>query len=169
MIATVVALAAVALSVMACGSSNATGTETITGTVTGAAALAGAPAIPLRLAGPVNTTASITLGTKKTQNTVVTFKTTDGSLAVRHTRTTTGHELLITCKIRYVTTATYTVLGGQSTGEFAGATGSGTLTVTLQGSLPALGNGQCETSSTQPTQASAVITFHAAGPLTIRK
>jgi hypothetical protein len=37
---------------------------------------------------------------------------------------------MITCRVKYLTTATYTVLGNQGTGKFAGAKGSRRLTIT---------------------------------------
>jgi hypothetical protein len=117
----------------------------------------------------VSTTASITLKTKKSQNGVIAFKTPDGDLVVRHTKTNIGHKLMITCRVKYLTTATCTVLGSQGTGKFAGAKGSGTLTITLEGNLPKLSNGQCESVNIRPAENSAVITFHASGPLTVGK
>lgn len=99
----------------------------------------------------------------------VTFKTADGSFVVKHAKTRVSHELTVTCRIKYLTTAAYTVVGSQSTGKFAGANGSGTLTITLQGNQPRLSDGQCQTVSIRPTQNSAVITFHASGPLTVGK
>ncbi len=165
----VLALASVGLCAVACGSSNTTGTETITGMVTGTAAVAGAPTIPLRLTGPVSTTASITLGTGTTKNRLVTFKTPDGNFVVRHTKTKVGHELMITCEVKYLTTATYSVLGSQGTGKFTGAKGNGKLSITFQGNLPKLSKGQCESTKIRPAEKGAVIMFHASGPLTVGK
>jgi hypothetical protein len=127
------------------------------------------PTIPLRLTGPVSTTASITLGTGTTKNRLVTFKTPDGNFVVRHTKTKVGHELMIMCKVKYLTTATYTVLGSRGTGKFTGAKGGGKLSITFQGNLPKLSNDQCESTKIRPAEKGAVIMFHASGPLTVGK
>jgi hypothetical protein len=148
------------------------GTETISGTLTGAQAMATNPVFHLTLKGPVNTTANLPLGTtspKKGQ--ARTIKTSAGNLVIVGGTPASTQKLLSTktCRFAFGTTLPYTVDGGKSTGQFAGATGNGKAALLLQADLPKLSDGKCDTSSTaQPVPSSALATFKAAGPLTLK-
>jgi hypothetical protein len=150
------------------------GTETLTGQVTGAAAAASSTTIPLKLAGVVNTTSSITLNSSK--STSVVFKTPVGNLAVTHTNSNgTGTVISAAeCRAKQVVAVTYTVIGSKSTGKFAGATGSGKVTVIFEADGPKYTSGskkgQCnQSSNAQPLASGALATFAGAGPLTIKQ
>ena len=148
------------------------GTETAAGTLNGVAAMASNPVFHLTFRGPVNTTASAPLGgapPKEGQS--HTFKTAAGDFVIMVTKVTDSAKLLnaSTCRFAAGTTVTYTVSGDKSTGQFAGATGHGQAVILLEADLPKLSNGKCNTSnSAQPTANTAVSTFKAAGPLTLK-
>jgi len=147
------------------------GTETISGTLKGAAAMTSNPVFHLTFRGPVNTTASYPLGSSPKKGRTHTFKTAVGDFVIVGGMGTTTQKLLSTstCRFEFATTVPYTVSAAESTGKFAGATGSGKAVVLFQGDLPKLKNGKCNESATaQPTVSTVVTTFKAAGPLTVR-
>jgi hypothetical protein len=146
------------------------GTETISGTLKGKAAMASNPVFQLTFRGPVNTTASFPIGNAPKKGQPHTFKTAAGNFVIMTGTSSTTQKLLSTstCRFEFSTTVPYTVSGSQSTGQFAGATGSGRAVVQFLGDLPKV-NGKCNTSSTAvPTVSTVVSTFKAAGPLTLR-
>jgi hypothetical protein len=147
------------------------GTETISGTLKGEAAMAPNPVFHLTFRGPVNTTAAFPLGTAPKKGQPATIKTGAGNFVIVSGTSSTTQRLLSTstCRFEFSTTIPYTVSGGQSTGQFAGATGSGQAAVQFLGDLPKLGNGKCNTGSTAVPKVSTVVsTFKAAGPLTLK-
>ena len=147
------------------------GTETITGTLKGDAAMANNPAFHLTFRGPVNTTATFPLGIAPRKGQTHTIKTAAGDFVFVTGKTSTTEKLLSTstCRFELATTVPYTVSGAHSTGQFAGATGSGKATVALAGNLPKLSDGKCNMTSTAvPTAGTVVSTFTAAGPLTLK-
>jgi hypothetical protein len=147
------------------------GTETITGTLIGAEAMTSRPVFHLTFRGPVNTTATYPLGTSPKKGHTHTFKTTAGNFVIVTGASSSTHKLLspTTCRFEFMTTVPYTVSGSQSTGHFAGATGTGKATVLFQGNLPKLKNGKCNESATAaPITSTVVVTFKAAGPLTVK-
>lgn len=147
------------------------GTETITGTLKGAAAMATNPVFHLTFSGPVNTTATFPLGAAPRKGQTHTFKTTAGNFVIVTGTGSTTQRLLSTstCRFEFSTTVPYTVSGGHSTGQFAGASGSGKALVGFVGDLPKLSNGKCNTSTTAVPRVNTVVsTFRAAGPLTLR-
>jgi hypothetical protein len=147
------------------------GTETISGTLKGDAAMSASPVFHLTFRGPVNTTGTFALGKapkKKVQPR--TFKTAAGNFVIMTGTGSTTQKLLSTstCRFEFSTTVPYTVSGGQSTGQFAGATGSGRAVVVFAGNLPKV-NGKCNTSTTaMPAVSTVVSTFRAAGPMTLK-
>jgi len=147
------------------------GTETISGTLTGAQAMASNPTFRLTFRGPVNTTADIPIHSQ-TKGQANTFKTGAGNLVVTATGPVASTQRLLstsTCRFEIGRSQAYTVDGSKSTGQFAGATGNGRAAVTVQATLPKLSNGKCNTStSAQPVKNSAMATFKAAGPLTLK-
>jgi hypothetical protein len=147
------------------------GTETITGTLNGTAAMASNPVFHLTFRGPVNTTATFPLGSSPKKGQAIAFKTAAGNFAIV-SGTSSGIQKLLsasTCRFEFATTVPYTVSGAKSTGKFAGATGSGKAVVLLEGNLPKLTNGKCNTTSTaQPAASTVVSTFRATGPLTLK-
>src|SRR5260370_12547346 len=95
-------------------------------------------------------------------------KTAAGNSVIVTGTATSTHKLLSppTCRFEFMTTAPYTVSGGQSTGRFAGATGTGKAVVLFQGNLPKLKSGKCnEGTPAQPTVSTLVVTCNAPCPL----
>jgi len=179
---------AVAAGVVACGgSSTVSGTETLTGVLGGAAAaqlLNSNSNVPLAFsslvfAGPVKTSvANISLGNNKSRTANHTFVTPAGNFTVTRTVKTNGQpQPSVTGKtgsLCYFTqnagTGSYIVDGSQSTGKFAGATGSGTYSVTIVAASNLLpGKTACSANNTGKVSAKGtVITFKASGPLTVK-
>jgi hypothetical protein len=169
--------AGIALLAAGCGGSASgataqkSGTETITGKITGQAALATNPVFTLTFRGPVNTTSTHPLGNAPRKGQPFAFKTAAGNFVIIAGTSSTTQRLLstATCTFEFATTLPYTVSGSMSTGQFAGATGSGKAVVVFKGDLPKLSSGKCNTSATaQPKPSTVVATFAAAGPLTIK-
>jgi hypothetical protein len=149
------------------------GTETIKGSLTGAAAAAGNhPVVTLTFRGPVNTTAPLPLGFLPGQGQDLTIKTAVGNLVIAGSKGVVDSRALLsasTCRFEFGTATTYTVVGSKSTGKFAGATGSGKAALTLLANLPKLSDGRCnESTNATPETSTAVATFAAAGPLTVK-
>jgi hypothetical protein len=176
-LAVTILAAGIALLAAGCGGSangaaaSKSGTETISGTLRGQAAMATNPVFHLTFSGPVNTTATFPLGAAPRKGQTQTFKTGAGKLVIVTGTSSTTQRLLSTstCRFELSTTVPYTVSGGHSTGQFAGASGNGKALVGFMGELPKLGNGKCNTSTTAvPKVRTVVSTFKAAGPLTIR-
>src|SRR5260370_34548070 len=95
-------------------------------------------------------------------------KTAAGNSVIVTGTATSTHKLLSPppCRFEFMTTAPYTVSGGQSTGRFAGATGTGKAVVLFQGNLPKLKSGKCNKSPTaQPTPSTVVVTVQPSRPL----
>jgi hypothetical protein len=147
------------------------GTETISGTLKGQAAMSASPVFHLTFHGPVTTAGTFPLGNApKEKGRPRTLKTAAGNFVIMTRTGSTTQKLLSTstCRFEFSTTVPYTVSGGQSTGQFAGATGSGRAVVVFAGNLPKV-NGKCNTSTTAaPAVSTVVSTFRAAGPLTLK-
>ncbi len=184
----VLALAAVLAACTSSGSSTGTatakakatttpvpGTETLSGKLTGpAAASTGVLVFHLRLTGPVGTTATIRLGTEVPEKyELYTFHTAEGDLAVTLASagtSTGGLKSATTCLYVLTTAVPFTVDGANSTGKFAGATGTGTAVVVSSGDDPKLSDGTCNTSrDALPSAKTAVATFAATIKLTVRQ
>jgi hypothetical protein len=169
----------------ACSSSSTSGTETFTGVLAGAAAAntfnsnsnVGLSFHSMTFSGPVNTTAtSVSLGSSA--NGPHTFHTAAGNLTVTHEQKTNGNENpTITGKVGGTChlkgsggTGTYTVDGSQSTGSFAGATGSGNYSITYAAYATLHpGDSTCTANNIgNVVSTGAAITFKASGPLTIK-
>lgn len=184
-LAALTAVLALAAGLAACtssGSSTATatatpvsGTETLSGKLTGpAAASTGILVFHLRLTGPVGTTATIRLGTEVPEKyELYTIHTAVGDLAVTLASagtSTGGLKSATTCLYVLTTTVPFTVDGANSTGTFAGATGTGTAVAVSSGDDPKLSDGTCNTSRDAPPSATtAVATFTATIKLTVRQ
>ena len=187
-LAALTAVLALAAGLAACtssGSSTATpppghrtpvsGTETLSGKLTGsAAASTDILVFHLRLTGPVSTTATIRLGTGVPEKyELYTIHTAVGDLAVTLASagtSTGGLKSATTCLYVLTTAVPFTVDGANSTGKFAGATGTGTAVVVSSGDDPKLSDGTCNTSRTAPPSATtAVATFAATIKLTVRQ
>jgi hypothetical protein len=187
---------AVAAAVGACSSSGSStsatatatsGTETITATLTGAPAAsylnsggATPPSFPsVVFAGVVNTTirGPATLGHSTAKIVTYTFMTPAGNLTIRRTRKTLSNQLApaghsgSTCYFTASSTGVYTVVGSQSTGKFAGATGSGTyVTTVILGADLQPGRTICNVSNAGTVIAKGTsITYRASGPLTVKQ
>ena len=183
-LAALTAVLALAAGLAACtssGSSTATatttpvsGTETLSGKLTGSAAVSGILVFHLRLTGPVGTTATIRLGTEVPEKyELYTIHTAVGDLAVTLASagtSTGGLKSAATCLYVLTTAVPFTVDGANSTGKFAGATGTGTAVVVSSGDDPKLSDGACNTSrDALPSAKTAVATFAATIKLTIRQ
>jgi hypothetical protein len=146
------------------------GTETISGTLKGAAAMTSSPVFHLTFRGPVDTTATYPVSSSPKDH-IHTFTTAAGDFVIVSGMSVSTHKLLSTstCRFEIATSVPYTVSGAKSTGKFAGATGHGKAVVLFQGDLPKLKSGKCNESTTaQPTVSTVVVTFKAAGPLTLK-
>jgi hypothetical protein len=190
-----IALAAAAGACSSSGSSTSataaatprSGTETITATLTGAAAAsylnsggATPPAFPsVVFAGVVTTTirGPVTLGSATGKTVIHTFVTPAGNLTIRRTEKTRNTQLApagqsgSTCYFTASSTGVYTVVGSQSTGKFAGATGGGTYVTTVAlGADLQPGRTTCSVSSAGAVIAKGTsITYRASGPLTVKQ
>ena len=182
-LAALTAVLALAAGLAACtssgsGSATATatpmsGTETVSGKLTGSASMSDIPVFHLRLTGPVGTTATIRLGTEVPEKyELYTIHTAMGDLAVTLASagtSTGGLQSATTCLYVLTTAVPFTVDGANSTGKFAGATGTGTAVVVSSGDDPKLSDGACNTSrDALPSATTAVATFAAAIKLTVR-
>jgi hypothetical protein len=177
---------AVAAGVGACGgSSTVSGTETLTGVVGGAAAAKSLnnnvpPRFPsLVFAGPVKTSmTNVSLGNNKSLTTNRTFVTPAGNFTVTRTVKSRGQQQPSvtgksgsTCYFRLNGgSGSYAVDGSHSTGKFAGATGSGTYSITLVATANLLpGKTTCSGNNAgNVTAKGTAVTFKASGPLTVK-
>ena len=145
--------------------------EWISGFLAGPGALANAPVVPLQLTGAVNTRGSINLGGNASVTPIPTHK---GTLTVKHGNPNPPPRLdQRTCRATVTVITGYTVLGGQSSGVFWGAKGSGRAVVVFSFIAPRYTHGphkgQCDFGqNVQPEPNGAWISFHAQGPLFLR-
>lgn len=128
----------------------------------------------MRLTEPVGTTATIRLGTEVPEKyELYTIHTAMGDLAVTLASagtSTGGLKSATTCLYVLTTAVPFTVDGANSTGKFAGATGTGTAVVVSSGDDPKLSDGACNTSrDALPSAKTAVATFAATIKLTVRQ
>ena len=183
-LAALIAVLALAAGLAACtspGSSTApaaatpsSGTETVSGKLTGSAAASDHPVFHLTLTGPVGTTATIQLGPEvPQQGDLYTFHTAVGDLAVTlaSAGTNTGDlKSAKTCLYALTTSVPFTVDGANSTGKFAGATGTGTAVFMFSGDDPKLSDGTCNTSRyAQASAKTSVATLTATIKLTVKQ
>jgi hypothetical protein len=163
------------------------GTETITGTVTGTPVInyvdnGGKTSLSfpsMVFTGPVDTTSKgpVSLGGSTDKTSTHTFVTAAGNLTVQRTSKTTKGQLTpngkngSTCYFAETGTYSYAAVGSQSTGKFAGATGSGTGTTTVVlGANLQPGKTTCSVSNTSNViTKGASITFKLSGPLTLKQ
>lgn len=148
-----------------------TGPEVLSGSVQGQAALANAPHIPLTLQGVVPTSApGFVLG--HSHSTTHTVKTKAGNLVVQQTGKPAHSQSINkkTCRVAFTQDLTISVLGSQSTGAFAGASGPGAVQVYFSAILPRYTSGpkkgQCNPSGA-PKAKGAVADFLADAVLTV--
>jgi hypothetical protein len=152
-----------------------TGPEVISGSVHGKAALANAPIIPLQWQGLVTTKSVINLGGGggPHKGSVKTFTSPAGKLTVMVTATPTQRQSINTrtCRFSFTQDIPVTVLGGKSTGAFAGASGPGAAQVYFAATAPRFTSGpkkgQCNPNG-NPITKTAVASFLASLVLTIR-
>jgi len=162
------------------------GTETITAMLTGAPAAsyfsggATPPSFPsVVFAGVVSTTirGPVTLGHSTGKTITHTFVTPAGNFTIRRTEKTRHNQLAPagrsgnTCYFTASSTGVYTVVGSQSTGTFAGATGSGTyVTTVVLGADLQPGRTTCSVSNADSVIAKGTsIIYRASGPLTVKQ
>ena len=163
------------------------GTETITATLTGGEAASylnsngnTQPSFAsLVFTGPVSATAKgpVTLGGSTAKTATKTFVTPAGNLTVRRTVKTRDSQLVptgksgSTCYFAARSTGVYTVVRSQSTGKFAGATGSGTYVTTIAlGADLMPGKTTCTVNNVgNVIPKGTLITLRASGPLTLKQ
>jgi hypothetical protein len=158
----------------ASGGKAVTGPEVIAGAVLGKRALASAPIIPLGLVGLVNTRSAVNLGgSGPHKGSVKTLRTPAGNLTVMVTAKPHNSQSLNnrTCRFSFTTDITVTVVGGKSTGAFAGASGPGAVQVSFAATAPRFKSGprkgQCNFNG-QPQAKGAVASFLGSLVLTVR-
>jgi hypothetical protein len=122
----------------------------------------------------IGTTATIQLGPEvPQQGDLYTFHTAVGDLAVTlaSAGTNTGDlKSAKTCLYALTTSVPFTVDGANSTGKFAGATGTGTAVFMFSGDDPKLSDGTCNTSRYAQTSAkTSVATLTATIKLTVKQ
>jgi hypothetical protein len=150
-----------------------TGPESISGSAFGKAANANNPRIPLVLRGVVTTTdRNFVLGGKGSTHTL---RTPAGRLTVRgigrqHTTEAANPRV---CHLTFTIRQQFSFVGRASTGSFAGASGPGAYQVSFGAFYPRYSHGRhrgkCNFSEhAKPFNAGAVVTFLAAGVLTVR-
>jgi hypothetical protein len=143
-----------------------TGPEVISGTVHGKAALANAPVIPLKLTGVVAATSKVNLGGKGSPQKGDTkdLITTAGKLTVEVTAKPQNTQSINpkTCAASFAQYLQVTIVGGKSTGAFAGASGPGAVQISFSAILPRYTKGphkgQCDPNA-QPSPKGAVANF----------
>jgi hypothetical protein len=171
----VVALAAVpALASSGHATKSITGPEVIAGTVHGKAALANAPVIPLKLTGLVVTRSSVNLGGSGAHlGGTKTLRTSAGKLTVKVTAKpqTTQSINPRTCRESFANYIVVSVVGGKSTGTFAGASGPGAVQIFFRATAPRFTSGshkgQCNPNG-QPRAKGALASFLASVVLTTK-
>ena len=147
-----------------------TGPEVISGMVTGKAALAKAPKIPVTFAGLVSARGSVSLGSSTSKTHTVTSSA--GNLTVLGTGKQGSHTVNTkTCRFTFTQDVTYSVVGSQSTGAFAGSSGPGAAQVYFAAFEPRYTSGphkgQCD-GAAPPLAKGAVATFLASTVLTVK-
>jgi hypothetical protein len=162
----VVALASVpALASSGHAAKSITGPEVIAGTVHGKKALANAPVMSLKLTGVVAAHSSINLGgSGPGPGSTKTFKTSAGKLTVKITakQQTTQSLNPRTCLETFANYVVVSVVGGKSTGAFAGASGPGAAQIFFRATAPRFTSGphkgQCNPNG-QPKAKGAFASF----------
>jgi hypothetical protein len=172
--AALVLTAAPALASSHAASTAVTGPEIAHGAVYGKPATANNPVIPVTWRGLVNTHGVFsTNGPPPTKGQHHTFTTSAGNLAVVVTANPTNSQSfnLKACHFSFTTYVAFAVVGGKSTGAFAGTSGPGAVQVYFAGfgarytSGPK--KGQCNTNQNAPELAKgAVATFLLSAVLT---
>ncbi|MGO8883755.1 MAG: hypothetical protein ACLPUO_15370 [Streptosporangiaceae bacterium] len=158
----------------AAASKSVTGPEVLAGAVHGKAALANTTRIPLAWRGLVNTHSVAVLGgggPKKGQT--HSFPSGAGKLTVRVTAKPTVTQFVNkkTCRFSFTQDIVVKVVGGKSTGAFAGSSGPGAVQVSFAATAPRFKSGpkkgQCN-GNAEPLARGAVATFLGSFVLTVR-
>lgn len=152
-----------------------TGPEVISGTVHGLKALVNNPIIPLRFFGLVKTHSVINLGGGggPHKGNLKTLKTPRGNLTVKVTAKPTRRQGFNTktCRFSFAADIPLAVVGGKSTGAFAGASGPGAAQVSFSAKAPRFKTGphkgQCNPKG-KPIAKTAVANFLASLVLTLK-
>jgi hypothetical protein len=163
--AALVLTAAPALAGSHAASSAVTGPEVSYGAVYGKAATANNPTIPVTWRGLINARGVFSTGggppPAKGQH--HTFTTSAGNLTVVVTAAPTNSESFNSkaCRFSFSTYVVFAVLGGKSTGSFAGTSGPGAVQVSGSGYVPRYTSGpkkgQCNTSPNAPELAKGAV------------
>jgi hypothetical protein len=144
--------------------SSTTVTETASGAIYGKAAAANNAVVPVTWRGVVNAHGVFsTAGAPPKKGQRHTFTTSAGTLTVQVTAAPVNTQSvnLKACHFSFSTTVAFAVVGGKSTGKFAGASGNGVAKVLGAGSVPRLTSGphkgQCNTSNNAPELAKGAV------------
>jgi hypothetical protein len=149
-----------------------TGPEVISGALHGAAALSNNPVVPVTLRGLVTARGTVSLGSSSSKTHTV--PSTAGNLVVLGTgyKHSTQTQNTRTCHFTFTQDITFSVLGGQSTGAFAGASGHGAAQVRFAAFEPRFTSGphkgQCN-GNAPPLAKGAVASFLASIVLTAKQ
>jgi len=146
-------------------SSAVTGPEISYGAVYGKAATANNPIIPVTWRGLVNTRGVFSTGggPPPVKGQHHTFTTRAGNLTVVVTAAPTNSQSFNpkACRFSFTTYVVFAVLGGKSTGSFAGTSGPGAVQVYGAGNVPRFTSGpkkgQCNTSPNAPELAKGAV------------
>jgi len=152
-----------------------TGTETFTsGVVTTPSILnSNNPVIPLTYKGVVPATGTFPLGggNGPSPGQQKTFVTSKGDMVLQVVTAKNVVRFLDkkTCVAQNITVVHYTVVGGKSTGSFAGATGSGVVQVLFQANSELHGKCSLAQNAGPATLKGAYVLLSGAGPMTAPK
>jgi hypothetical protein len=154
------------------GARSVTGPEVISGALHGKAAVANNPIVPVTLRGVVSAHGTLSLGTSKSKTHTV--SSSAGNLVVQGTgyKHATQTENMKTCRFTFTQDITFNVLGGKSTGAFAGTSGPGAAQVYFAAFEPRYTSGkhkgQCN-GNANPLAKGAVASFLASVVLTVKR
>lgn len=170
--AVVVLAAGPALASSQASTKSVTGPEVISGALYGKAALPNNLVIPVRLRGVVGAHGTLTVNGSNSKTHTV--SSSAGNLVVQQTGKpqSTQTENTKTCFFTFTQYVTFSVLGGKSTGAFAGASGPGAAQVYFAAFEPRYASGkhkgQCN-GNANPIAKGAVASFLASIVLTVKQ
>ncbi len=154
------------------GAKSVTGPEVISGALYGKAALANNLIVRVNLQGVVSAHGTLSLGSSKSKTHTV--SSSAGNLVVEGTgyKHASQTENTRTCRFTFTQDITFRVLGGKSTGAFAGASGPGAARVYFAAFEPRYTSGkkkgQCN-GNANPLSKGAVASFLGSVVLTVKQ
>lgn len=154
------------------GARSVTGPEVIAGALHGKAAVANIPIVRVHLRGVVSAHGTLSLASSKSKTHRI--SSSAGNLVVQGTgyKHATQTENAKTCRFTFTQDITFRVLGGKSTGAFAGASGPGAAQVYFAAFEPRYTSGQKKgqcNGNANPLARGAVASFLGSVVLTVRR